>query len=206
MKKKILGALMPILGVCAFAQTPVDEKFLTSCPFTRGDSITRVKAYYQTEAEPTRMSTALSASPTIYQYHFPDYGVWVFLDASLQVQSLRFEAPFRGSVGGIAVGASADDLRRQKGEPLRTFQGFPDNENIKQRKAKKQQALDALADPAPKDKVRALFDEFARIDSAPLVWGAAWMYGVSNTAGWQRYDVSPTTNKVTIVLAGSCNP
>ncbi|MEY4882952.1 MAG: hypothetical protein RIS34_806 [Pseudomonadota bacterium] len=204
--KKMLGfAALLFASLSSSAQSAVDEKYLAACPFSKGDSITKVKAFYMAEREPSRMNTAVPGQVS-YQYHFPEYGVWVFLDASLQVSTLRFESSFKGPIGGVSVGTLKDDVKRIKGEPVRTFQGFPDTEDTKLRNTKKQQALDALPDPVPKLKVREFVEELTRTDTAPFVWNSAWSYATAVTANWVRYDLSPTTNAVSIILAGSCNP
>jgi hypothetical protein len=205
MKKLIAGVWLLAAGCSGFAQTVVGDGYLTGCPFSKGDSVTKVKAFYQTDKEPSRMAT-VTPGQAAYQYHFTEYGVWVFFDASLQVSTIRVEAPFKGAVGGVAVGATAEELKRQKGEPARVFQGFLDAEDTKQRKEKKQQAIEALSDQVPKAKVRELIDDFARIDSSPPVWNSAWYYGQSGTNNWVRYDVSPVSSRVTIVLASGCSP
>lgn len=205
-----MGWVLWAAGAAGFAQTgasAVPDAQLKGCPFTKGDSITKVKAFYALQIEPTRFnSSAGLASATAYQYHLPDRGVWIFFDSSLQVASLRFEPPFTGSIGGVAPGASLDELKRVKGEPARpAFQGFLDAEDMARRKDLPRQRVAELADMVPKAKVADLVDEVVRLYTAPPKWTQAYTYGSSQSGTFSRYDVGGN-NKVQVILSSNCAP
>ena len=50
-------------------------------------------------------------------YRFEEYGIWVFFDMQGHLKTLRFETPFRGTVGGVKVGDSKEYVLSVKGSP-----------------------------------------------------------------------------------------
>lgn len=180
---------------------------LEGCPFSKGDSITKVKAFYDLQIEPTRFSNVTGlANSTAYQYHLADRGVWIFLDNSLQVISLRFEAPFNGAIGGVAPGATLDELKRIRGEPVRpAFQGFLDAEELARRKDLPKQRVAGLADMVPKAQVSDLVDELIKLYTSSIKSTQAYTYGTVQSGTFFRYDVSPTSNRVQVILSSSCS-
>jgi hypothetical protein len=82
--------------------------------------VSKVKEFYHVSFEP-QIWEKPSPGGTSYQYHFAEYGVYVFFDASKNVQSLRFDRPFAGKIDGVTVGASKEEVVRLKGEPVREF-------------------------------------------------------------------------------------
>ena len=189
------------------SSSPVPKAQLEGCPFSKGDSITKVKAFYDLQVEPTRFSSATGiANSTAYQYYLPDRGVWIFLDTSLQVASMRFEPPFNGPIGGVSPGATLDELKRTKGEPIRpAFQGFLDAEELARRKDLPKQRVAALADMVPKALVSELVDELVKLYTSPIKSTQAYTYGNAQSGTFFRYDVSPTSNKVQVILSSSCS-
>lgn len=187
----------------AFAQNN-GANFLEQCPFTKGDSIQTVKQYYQILEEPKSVSFGAGAGATQFQYHFPQYGVWLFLDSNQQINSIRLEAPFKGGVGGVSIGSSLADLISIKGNVARPFQGFFDLDDQKRRKEAKNKLLEALPDPTPKYLINNMVAEYARIDAEPMKFMKAYSYGQLSVPGWARYDVSETTSRVHIILTNSC--
>lgn len=202
-----MGLALLTASAAGFAQTgaAVPEAQLKACPFAKGDSITKVKAFYALQIEPTRFnSSAGLASATAYQYHLPDRGVWIFFDSSLQVASLRFEAPFAGTIGGIAPGATLEELKRVKGEPVRpAFQGFLDAEDMARRKDLPKQRVAELPEMVPKAKVADLVDEVVKLYTASPKWTQAYTYGSAQSGTFNRYDVG-SNNKVQVMLSSSC--
>jgi hypothetical protein len=203
-----IGLALLAASAAGFAQTgasAVPEAQLTACPFAKGDSITKVKAFYALQVEPTRFpNNAGLAGATAYQYHLPDRGVWIFFDSSLQVASLRFEPPFAGPIGGIAPGATLEELKRIKGEPTRpAFQGFLDAEETARRKDLPKQRVAELTDMVPRAKVAELVDELVKLYTSPLKWTQAYVYGSAQSGTFNRYDVGGN-NKVQLILSSSC--
>ena len=93
-----------------------DGEMLTTCPFSKGDSVKRVKEVCGIASEPQRLKT-VTPGGTAYQYHFERYGLWVFFDESLLIKSLRYDTPFQGKVGGVGLGDTSDRVRSMKGSP-----------------------------------------------------------------------------------------
>jgi hypothetical protein len=54
----------------------------------------------------------------------PTRGLWVFFKASNQSYTIRFDAPFNGTVSGIGIGASRDDLVAKLGQPNNVITTF----------------------------------------------------------------------------------
>ena len=177
-----------------------DEKFYAECPISQGDSVNKVKQFYRIPVDPQMLG-----SPTTYryQYHLEGYGIWVFFDEQLRVLSLRFDAPFRGRFGGIAIGDTSARVLALRGEPTRQLQGLVEGTQLKKREQQVQAVLEALPDPVPKSKVLETVAEINRIRTDPLKFNTAWLYA---KPGFVRYDISPDDNKVQSILANSCSP
>jgi hypothetical protein len=111
----------PALGQLAAEK---NLEFLTTCPFAKGDTLASVKKFYRIASAPRKWENP-TPEGTAFDYHFPQYGVWVFFDDKLLIKGLRFDAPFQGRVDGIGIGDSADHLRSVKGEPALRFPGLP---------------------------------------------------------------------------------
>jgi hypothetical protein len=183
-----------LLGQPLAAAEP-DADLMNTCPFAKGDSITKVRAFYGTSAEPRKMGTAA------YQFHFQQYGVWVFFDSDFLVASLRFDPPFGGKIDGVAIGATKDEVRAAKGEPTRQFQGMPDTEAAEARKQHNLDIVNALPDPAPKKQVLDAFAEIARLDAQPAAFMSAWIYGQQP---FVRYDFATKNGTVRMIFTNSC--
>jgi hypothetical protein len=179
-----------------------DDKFYTECAISKGDSVDKVKQFYRIPVDPQEIAPP---APFRYQYHLGEYGIWVFFDELKQVSSLRFDAPFRGRIGGIAIGDTADRLRSVRGEPALQRMGLPDITQQRKREQQVQALLNALPDPAPKSKVLETFAEINRIRSAPPKWNTAWLYDPSEPS-FVRYEIGPDDNRVQLILVNSCPP
>jgi hypothetical protein len=133
--------------------------------------------------------------------------MYIFFDTSLQVQSLRFEAPYVGKIGGISVGMFLSKMKQIRGEPVRpAYQGFLDSFDRQRKQEMRKQSVNELPDLVPKSQVVALVEELTKQLTAPPVFMQAYSYGNSTSGGlWSRYDVSPTTDKVSIILSNSCS-
>jgi hypothetical protein len=155
--------------------------------------------------DPTKLDRPTPSS-TSYEYHLQQYGVWVFFDDRLLINGLRFDKPFAGKIGGVAIGDDQAAVRRAKGEPSNQFRGLPDKDALEDRQQRRLDILNALPDPAPKERVMAAFREIARIDALPLDWNTAWTYNpAADKQSFFRYDFSATSGKVQSILANSCH-
>jgi hypothetical protein len=78
-----------------------------------GDAVGAVQAALHTSIEPVPQTG--QGSTRIL--HLPSRGLWVFFNASDQSYTVRFDAPFSGTVSGIRIGASREDLVTTLGQP-----------------------------------------------------------------------------------------
>lgn len=99
------------------------SRFHKSCGIKKGDDISKVKEYYDINYKPTQM---MAASPvaSYYNYHLPQYGVWVFFTKERRVKSLRFDSPYLGSINGIFIGDSEERLLEVMGAPQKKLNGL----------------------------------------------------------------------------------
>jgi hypothetical protein len=85
-----------------------------------GDAVGAVQAALHTTIEPVAQT---GPGPT-QTLHLPSRGLWVFFNASNQSYTVRFDAPFNGTVFGIRIGASRDDLVANFGPPNKVITTF----------------------------------------------------------------------------------
>jgi hypothetical protein len=78
-----------------------------------GDAVGAVQAALHTTIEPVPQ-TGQGPTRTL---RLPGRGLWVFFTSSDQSYMVRFDAPFNGTVSGIRIGASRDDLAAKLGQP-----------------------------------------------------------------------------------------
>jgi hypothetical protein len=195
-----LAATIAVAPLAAFAQS--DDKFLTVCPFSKGDPVSKVRQFYALANEPQRLDK-VTPGGTAFQYHLAESGVWVFFDNALVVSSVRFDAPFQGKIRGIGVGDDADHIRALKGEPARKFQGFLDNLASENREQKVLDIINALPDPSPKAQVARAFERIVNLEKAPPDFTAAWVYNPGGI-GAVTYDIG--IRGVQSILTSSCQP
>jgi hypothetical protein len=188
-----------ILGVSAHGLVGAASKFHVQCPLRKGDPVTKVKEFYGIAFAPKKLDKPWP-SGTAFLYHFREYGVWVFFDSNLRIQSLRFDAPFGGKIGGIAIGDTKDQVRRVKGEPMRRFDGTLDAEALATRKRRKLDILDGLPDPAPKEQVLRAFKEIAGLDASPIPRATAWVFNPGSPS-FVRYDFGSLSGRVQTIFA-----
>lgn len=100
----ILGGAAPYVAPAAVAQE-------TSIRI--GDAVGAVQAALHTAIEPVSQ-TGKGPARTL---RLPSRGLWVFFNASDQSYTVRFDAPFSGTVSGVRLGASRDDLVAKLGQP-----------------------------------------------------------------------------------------
>jgi hypothetical protein len=182
----------------AFSQD--DSMFRLRCSLNKGDTVDKVKKFYNISSDPKKWDRPTPGG-TAYQYHFPEYGVWVFLNPNLQISSLRFDRPFAGKIGDVAIGDTKDDVLRIKGKPGSESDGLPDQEVMEKRGKLKRDILDALPDPAPKRLVMKAFEEIAGLDASPPAFCTAWIYKVG-TPSFERYEFGSLSGRVQSILSG----
>lgn len=152
-------------------KTSASEKFLVFCPLSAGDSLDKVKEYYNIDEDPRLEGTVFPGASPAYSYHFPNYGVWIFLDSAKRVKNLRFESPFVGEIEGVSPGDSLEKLLSLKGEPISRFSGMPDT-------------------TTPTGDSRHL--------ARPLMEARIYR---SSERKFLRYDVSPLSRKVGVIFS-----
>ena len=99
----------------------------TTCGIAKGDSIEMTKRFYNVSENPLpfHMQSRLSDNyPPGSYYRFVDIGVWVFFDPQGQVDTVRYDAPFSGSLDGVYIGEKRDVMIAKKGKPDREFEGM----------------------------------------------------------------------------------
>lgn len=111
------------------AKANANEKFLVSCPISAGDSIAKVKEFFQISEDPKRLEQPTPGG-TYYSYRFPAYGIYIFFDDAKLVKSLRFDPPFAGKIDGVSIGDTREQVLSLKGEPTKRFEGLPDKQAI----------------------------------------------------------------------------
>lgn len=202
----ILSGLILATPLSGFAQS--DTTFPARCNFAKGDPIAKVKEFYGIDFEPQKLAAAVTLAPvrpigwTAFQYHLEQYGVWVFFDDHQDVSSLRFDAPFRGQIGGIAIGDDVASVRSLHGERERQMQGFADEDAKQRREQRMRDIIDALPDPAPKQRVLDAFIAALTLVREPTDFTTAWIYN-AGTPSFVSYHIS-INNKVQNILANAC--
>jgi len=197
----ILVSMLALAPVVSLAQN--DHSPLTSCRLSQGEPVTTVKQLYGIADGPKEMEHTTPGG-TSFQYHLEEYGVWVFFDNRMLVNSLRFDAPFRGKIAGVAIGDTSDQVRSVNGEPARQIRGLPDSAEFRARDEHIHEILNALPDLTPKAQVAETFKEISHIQSAPVEYYTAWLYNPGRPS-FVRYDISPKDNRVRTIFIGSCS-
>jgi hypothetical protein len=164
------------------------------------DSVDVVKAFYGVAHNPIEEPSPLAGNApesrafyrSSYYYWFPDLGVSIFFGADLRVTGVRFDRPFTGKIGGVAIGTARIDLERLKGKLARTFMpvgiGFPDPEFLALQRTRKEAIIDALPDPVSKQDVLETLRALAAIDNEPLQYTTPLICHVG-TDDYVRYDL-----------------
>lgn len=166
-----------------------------------GDPSSKVARFYRLDAAP-ELAYELETSDgkeRVYQYHLGEYGVWVFFDSGLQVRSFRFEAPFKGAIGGVTVGSLKADVMRLIGRPSKEMSGIPDEEFADEKLVRKRRLIERLPDPASKNLVRGAFEAILKIEDEVVPNNEAWIY--RNGRIFTRYDFGSRSGRVQVILS-----
>ncbi|HWE72955.1 MAG TPA: hypothetical protein VG328_07335 [Stellaceae bacterium] len=183
-----------------------DGTFLRTCSFSKGDSVTAVEAFYGIKVSP-KSAPAVTPNSPAYQYHFDQFGVWVFFDSDLQISGIRLDPPFAGKIDGIRVGDTLSQVRQIKGAPTNVFQGMPDFDIYKTIQQQKAALAANLPNPASAEQVRRMMQQVAKLDAQAkpsLIQTTAWVYqaGAEKSV---RFDIGVEDGKVRRIFTSSCN-
>ena len=128
---------------------------LEQCPFKRWESINVIKDFYGITDDPieepsplARDERARSYFRSTYYYLLPQYGVVIRFGADLQMLQIGVRRPFRGQIGGVATGATKDDVRRIRGETSDVWSSSRAPAFLKLQREARTRVLERLADPA----------------------------------------------------------
>ena len=189
---------LTVLALAFHIEANANDKFLVFCPINIGDSVAKVKEYFQIAEEP---KPADRVGAPEYTYHFPAYGIYIFFDVAKRVKTLRFESPFSGAIDGISVGNSKERVLKLKGEPTKRMEGMPDKTvSLESRLKLKADIIENLPDSVPKELVRRTLTQMADIDRLTFLRMEAWLYK-SSERGLLRYDFSPLSTNVEIIFS-----
>jgi len=122
---KIHTAILALNLIC-FSTVPslVQAEPLTridGVPVGIGDSVADVKAELQTDLEPEVMETNPPAPPAQRKtfIHLKTKGIWAFFNHDGKVDTVRLEAPFASTVGGVRIGDKLANVKATLGEPVK---------------------------------------------------------------------------------------
>jgi len=87
-------------------------------PITNGDTLEKVKAALGTSQETTSYTASHNRG---LRLELLDRGLIIFFDNDRKVYTVRFQAPFAGSVGGVRIGDSRENVVGRLGQPLRSW-------------------------------------------------------------------------------------
>lgn len=101
--------------------------------FKIGDDVTTVKTGLHTNLDPEPMESSMPTSisnPNSGKtfIHLRTKGIWAFFNKKEIVESIRFDAPFAGSIAGVKLGDSEKTVRTVMGKPIKTPWAFGANQ------------------------------------------------------------------------------
>jgi hypothetical protein len=117
-RSAIIATLLCTL--CGAAPSVASAAIAQETSIRIGDAVGAVQAALHTAIEPVPQ-TGQGPTRTL---RLPGRGLWVFFNASNQSYTVRFDAPFNGTVSGIRIGASRDDLVAKLGQPNKVITTF----------------------------------------------------------------------------------
>ena len=180
-----------------------NEDWKQACHIKKGDTLQLVRAFYRLNYDPSPEPHAPGKSFGS-TYHFNEYGVWVFFDKDQKVQSLRFEKPFRGKIGGVAVGETRDQVVRDKGPCQNEFRGMPDADEFANRDERIRKLVAKLPDTVPKAVAAKTIETVVQIQKEQPKFNTACSYTDSN-GRFCRYDFGSTSGVVQIIFSDHGN-
>jgi hypothetical protein len=210
------GCVSPV-GIPDGAKMPISAaEGRTSCPFERNQPLEAVQRFYSLTDEPKPLEQP-SDSGSVSYYNLQQFGVWLFFSADRKLRRLRFEAPFDGKIGGVAIGDLAEDVLRRRGEPSGIVPGMiegwappgtpgtpgapggpsivPTSPRQPDGLLKTQWPAQQPAKPAPGQPVPQ--QQWLPIFMRGLVYG-------SEAVGAVRYDIAMRDRRVRVIFATDC--
>jgi hypothetical protein len=150
--------------------------FLEQCPFKRWASIDTVKEFYRITDDPVEEPSPFAGSGiphprswerSTYHYLLGAYGVVVRFGTDLQMLELGVRRPFRGAIGGVAIGATKEDVQRIRGKNFHFEANSRDPAFLKLQRELKSKVLQKLPDPAPHGEISKAVDEIRSASGFP---------------------------------------
>jgi len=88
-------------------------------PIAIGDPLEMVRTALKTTQEGKPYSTGTNKDG--WELDLPDKGLMIFFDDHRKVYTIRFDAPFSGSIFGVTIGDSRASVVKRLGQPLRSW-------------------------------------------------------------------------------------
>jgi hypothetical protein len=110
------SAIVTLLIVSATAAWAQSNDF-KSFPIKLGDTYQRVKEVYETPLEPEPYRSAVMTNGS--HLRLKTKGVWFFFDREGKIYTIRFDAPFPATIGGIRIGDRFTKLQQVMGKPVK---------------------------------------------------------------------------------------
>ena len=117
-------ANIPNLANAPASSDDVTSSQVPGVPVALGDSFDRVSSAY-----PSGRQTTVSEKPAWWAQ---SDGLYFFFNSDKVLDNIKLDAPYSGSVHGIKLGDSFDDVRAKLGEPLRSWDFGGDKANLYQ--------------------------------------------------------------------------
>jgi hypothetical protein len=159
--------------------TPNDQLAprLEQCPFKRWASIDAVKEFYGLADDPIEEPSPLARTPlyrgspyigSSYYYLLPQYGVVIRFGSDLQMLEFGVRKPFGGKIGGVAIGATKDAVRRTRGDTSDVWSNSRDPAFLKLQRELRSKVLQQLADPAARSEILKAVKEIGAAGRFPI--------------------------------------
>ena len=128
MKKYLKFSLIVFLGMFSIASQS-GQLSVNECVVSPGITIDKFKKefsifenpkfMYTDENRPKHLTDQQIMSLNKKYYRFNEFGIWAFFEMSGKLKTIRIEAPFSGSIGGVYIGDSKERIFEVKGKPER---------------------------------------------------------------------------------------
>lgn len=110
-----------LMSFSAFAQ----QTLVDGLTFKLGDDVQKVKNALKTDLDPEPLENTSPSSFTKMNdgkssLFLRTKGIRVFFNKKEVVESIKFEAPFAGSISGIKLGDTEKKVREVKGKPIKS--------------------------------------------------------------------------------------
>ena len=109
-----LGALAIASPLLAHAQK------IDGLPVRPGNTVAEVQAAFNTDQAPVPSQSAVRRDTMALR--LATAGVWVFFNKDGKSYTVRLDAPFQGSIGGVKIGSTQTQVIEALGQPARIVQ------------------------------------------------------------------------------------